>query len=578
MNQRTRLPITLYNGRYRLLRQLGRGRMGVVYQAIDELLQRDVAVKFLVADQFDNEAAFIRFEREARAIAKLKHPNIMTVYDIGREGEWPFLILEYIDGFTLDYLIHETKEPITPQQAAPLMHSMLAGVAHAHQQGIIHRDLKPANIMLTTTQQIKIADFGLASVPDEVQITQAGMIVGTMRYLAPELLNGQAADARTDLYALGAIFYELLTQEPPFPQKEMTSLMWHIAHEPVSFSPTPHKQIPEVLKEIILRLLEKDPDQRYQTAAEVLNALAHLEKPISTAEGSSTRLLVERLTARPLSTTAQALLDQALAADHTAALEVERRHLAQRIQEQVIEPLNLLLSQTTAYHHSLATNPQAKMALSVLTTLVKQTLQQSRDLEGDLHPAVLESLGLEPALETLANQLIRTHGVQVTLQFERLAERLSPTMELLLFRTTQELVQQAIHHGRANHIIIQLQLQETQLIYQLNDNGLAERPLLSPITAAQLQHEKGSISNYFSPTTGCIWKITFQQQPAVELTRRELETIQLLAQGLSNKEIAAQMSVTPRTVNFHLDNIYSKLGVSSRTEAAVIALQKGWIA
>jgi DNA-binding NarL/FixJ family response regulator len=288
-------------------------------------------------------------------------------------------------------------------------------------------------------------------------------------------------------------------------------------------------------------------------------------------------MLVEQLAVQPLSTTSQTLLDQALTADHTAVLETERRRLAQRIQEQIIEPLNLLLSQTTAYHQSLMANPQAKMALSVLTTLVRQALQQTRDLEGDLHPAVLESLGLEPALEVFTNQIVRTYGIQVTLQLERLAERLAPTLELLIFRTTQEIIEQVIHYGRASHITLQLQLKETQLVYQLTDNGLADRPPLSPIMTAQLAQVGGTINGQFQPNTGYVWLIVFQRKPAIELTPRELETVQLLAQGLSNKEIAARMSVTPRTINYHLDNIYSKLGVNSRTEAAVIALQKGWV-
>lgn len=575
-SSRTDPPILLHDGRYRLHQRLGRGRMGVVYQATDELLQRDVAIKFLATEQLDNHA-YTRFAREARAVARLAHANIMTLYDIGREGEWHYLILEHIDGRTLADLLQTQPDGLGYAQVMVLIRAILDGLQHAHEHGIIHRDLKPANIMLTAANQPKIADFGLAQVLDEAQLTQTGMIVGTMRYLAPELLKGQAADVRTDLYALGAIFYELLTGYPPFPQQELTTLMWHIAHEPVLPPQTIRADIPSAVEEVVLRLLDKEPLRRYQAAAAVLEALPLVDSPRATAESSSTRLLIERLAAQPLSTTTRALIDQALAADQTAVLEAERRRLAKRLQEQIIEPLNLLLSQAAAYQQSLASNPQARMALSVLTTLVRQTLQQTRDLESDLHPAVLESLGLEPALERLANQMIRTYGVQITLQIERLAERLAPLMELLLFRTTQELVEQAIQDGHANHITIRLTQQKEQLTYMVGDNGLAERSPLKATTAAQLQTAGGIVNGRFEPTSGFIWQIVFTRPAAVELTPRELETLQLVVQGLSNKEIAARLQVTPRTVNFHLDNIYSKLGVSSRTEAAVIALQQGWV-
>jgi DNA-binding NarL/FixJ family response regulator len=266
--------------------------------------------------------------------------------------------------------------------------------------------------------------------------------------------------------------------------------------------------------------------------------------------------------------------------DAAAAVEAERRRLAGLLQSRVVEPLNLLLSQANAYEQALSANYTARTAISVLTTLARQVLQQVRDLETNLHPTILETLGLEPALEALASQAMRAHGLQITLALERLPERLPPQIELVLFRTTQDILDRAIREAHASQVTIRLDRRDEQLTFSLSDNGItATVPAEGALCAAcqRIEQLGGTVETGLGPHGGLELTISFAVEAPVELTPREMEVIQLLTEGLSNKEIARLLSISPRTVNFHLDNIYSKLGVNSRTEAAIYALRRGWI-
>ena len=280
----------------------------------------------------------------------------------------------------------------------------------------------------------------------------------------------------------------------------------------------------------------------------------------------------------------QDLLVYAAIEDTTAAVETERRRLATLLQSTVVEPLNLLLSQANAYEQTLGTNPTARMAVSVLASLARQALQQVRDVEANLYPIILESLGLEPALEGLASQAMRTHGLQISLALERMRERLPPQIELALYRTAQEALDRAIRHAHASQVTVRLERHPTddgkRLVFCLSDNGVATAGGETLRAARRRIEQLGGIFETTigsQPQGGFELTISFAAGPAVELTPREMEVIQLLAEGLSNKEIARLLFISPRTVNFHLDNIYSKLGVSSRTEAAIYALRHGWI-
>lgn len=265
--------------------------------------------------------------------------------------------------------------------------------------------------------------------------------------------------------------------------------------------------------------------------------------------------------------------------DAVSAVEAERRRLAAQLQASIIEPLNLLLSQAHVYEQTMSQNPQARMAISVLSSLARGVLQQVRDLEANLHPALLETLGLEAALETLASQYMRTHSVQIVLALVRLSQRLPPPIELTIFRAAQDVFEQCIVRARASHVVIRMEGRDDWLTCSLADNSL---PLNVPDPFAHIRQRIESLGGLcetrMGERGGFEMVIRFPLKPPVELTLREQEVIQLLAQGLSNKQIAGMLQVSARTVNFHLDNIYSKLGVSTRTEAAIYAVRQGWVA
>jgi DNA-binding CsgD family transcriptional regulator len=273
----------------------------------------------------------------------------------------------------------------------------------------------------------------------------------------------------------------------------------------------------------------------------------------------------------------QDLPPYAASEDAASAVEAERRRLVELLQSSVIEPLNLLLSQANAYEQTLSANPQARMAVSVLASLARQVLQQARDLEASLSPTVLEALGLEPALEVLAGQVMRVHGLQVVLALERLSQRLPPRVELALFRLTQDALGRAVRHARASRVAIRLGQQGERVVLTLSDDGTAplEEKVL-PAACSQVGRLGGVIETGVGPHGGLELVVRFVIEPPVQLTPREMDVLQLLAEGLSNKEIAQRLAISPRTVNFHLDNVYSKLHVTSRTEAAVYALRHGW--
>lgn len=254
------------------------------------------------------------------------------------------------------------------------------------------------------------------------------------------------------------------------------------------------------------------------------------------------------------------------------ALESERQRLASHLRDNIIEQVNLIQSQVSAYQVS--AHPQSQMAFSVVSTLIQQLLQQVYNLESNLNPTTLQSLGLVAAIEAFANQQRRMTGVHITLNIEPSVKRLPLHIELALFRYVQDCVEEAVSERSSSQITISLEAENEQFALIISENGqhltpklkLAGERLLS--LNADLQSGK---SRYGGLETGIILAI----ETPVELTDRETDVIRLLSQGLTNKEIAYQLDIKPRTIKFHLDNIYSKLNVSTRTEAAIYALQHG---
>jgi TolB-like protein len=260
-------------GPYRILAPLGRGGMGEVYHAADDRLGRSVAVKVLPAEFAADTDRRARFEREARAIAAINHPNICGVYDVGRQGDVAFLVMELLEGESLADRLR--RGAMAFEVAHPIALTMLETLAAVHERGLIHRDLKPANIFLTR-HGVKLLDFGLArelkgaAVPDS-GATQAGVVMGTPRYLAPEQLRGQVVDERTDVFAAAAVIYEMLTGRAVFDRASLVDVLHAVAHEEVE--PLPSSLAPEHVDRAVRRALSKNPAERPPGAAAFAAAL-----------------------------------------------------------------------------------------------------------------------------------------------------------------------------------------------------------------------------------------------------------------------------------------------------------------
>ncbi len=258
-------------GKYRVEERIGRGGMGTVYRATDETLQREVALKVLNAELNDPEIAR-RFRAEAVTVARLSHPGIATIYELFQhDGQW-LMVMEFVRGETLERLVSRSG-PLPVQRAAELCMQALAALSHAHGMGVVHRDLKPANLMINETGVVKVMDFGIARVSGSEHLTNAGFMMGTPAYMAPEQVMGSEVDQRADLYAMGVVFYRLTTAKLPF--KGDTAFA--MAQSQVNDPPTPvmlaRPDLPLWVEAIVARALAKSPPARFQNALEFHEAL-----------------------------------------------------------------------------------------------------------------------------------------------------------------------------------------------------------------------------------------------------------------------------------------------------------------
>jgi eukaryotic-like serine/threonine-protein kinase len=260
--------------RYEIGDILGFGGMSEVHLARDVRLHRDVAVKVLRADLARDPSFYLRFRREAQNAAALNHPAIVAVYDTGEAetpaGPLPYIVMEYVDGVTLRDIVHNDG-PLPPRRAIEIIADACQALNFSHQNGIIHRDVKPANIMISTTNAVKVMDFGIARALADSgnSVTQTAAVIGTAQYLSPEQARGDSVDARSDVYSLGCVLYEMLTGEPPFTGDSPVSVAYqHVREDPVPPSKR-YTGISAELDAVVLKALAKNPDNRYQTAAEM---------------------------------------------------------------------------------------------------------------------------------------------------------------------------------------------------------------------------------------------------------------------------------------------------------------------
>ncbi|MCE5221673.1 MAG: Stk1 family PASTA domain-containing Ser/Thr kinase [Clostridium sp.] len=266
---------TLLLNRYKLLEKIGEGGMGIVYKAKCTLLNRFVAVKILKAELSDDKDFITRFKREANSIASLSNPNIVNIYDVGSENNINFIVMEYINGKTLKQVINENVR-LSSLKSLDIAFQIAKALQYAHKNNIIHRDIKPDNILITEDNIVKLTDFGIAKVADSVTITNSNKIIGSVHYFSPEQAKGKFVDCRTDIYALGVVMYEMITGQVPFNAETSISVAIMHIQEPVIPSNEIITDIPENINTVILKALEKEPINRFQTAkelAEILNAI-----------------------------------------------------------------------------------------------------------------------------------------------------------------------------------------------------------------------------------------------------------------------------------------------------------------
>jgi serine/threonine-protein kinase len=307
-------------GKYQITRELGRGAMGVVYEAFDPLIERTVAIKTILkssVDKSETEEAFSRFRREARAAGRLSHPKIVAIYEYGEDDDMAFIVMELIRGKELkEYFDREDSFGL--DDGIRIVLQILDALDYSHTHGVVHRDIKPANILITRDGKIKIADFGIAKI-DSSLLTQAGAVMGTPTYMPPEQFMGAEVDRRADIYSTGVILYQFLTGLRPF-----TGGVISVMHQVINQEPIPPSQInpnvPEQLDEVVKKAMAKKPEDRYQNVAEFMAALklASLSLPDDRETGGG----------KPNSALNQAYGPEGTIrlADRTVTTEVRRKH------------------------------------------------------------------------------------------------------------------------------------------------------------------------------------------------------------------------------------------------------------
>lgn len=278
-------------GRYNIIGELGQGAMGTVYKAVDPLIDRVVAIKTinlsLALDEKDEYES--RFYQEAKAAGRLSHPNIVTIYDVGKSGEIAYIAMEFLQGRELRTILNDGKR-MSVEQVINIVAQVAQGLAYAHEHGIVHRDVKPSNIMIVRDGHVKITDFGIARMASAAVRTQTGMVLGSPKYMSPEQVVGKLTDQRSDIFSLGVMLYEMLTGQAPFAGENINAIMYQTLNSvpppPSTLSPA----VPEMLNFIVAKALAKKLEHRYQDAKEFAGDLYACRERLPRAAGANTEM------------------------------------------------------------------------------------------------------------------------------------------------------------------------------------------------------------------------------------------------------------------------------------------------
>ncbi|MDO9189684.1 MAG: serine/threonine-protein kinase [Sulfurimicrobium sp.] len=292
--------------RYEIISEIGQGAMGVVYRALDPLLERTVAIKTISLDLSKDEFEEFerRFYREAKLAGRLNHPNIVTIHDVGNTDNIAYMAMEFLEGVELRDIM-DAGAQLELDRIVEIVSQVADGLAFAHEHGVVHRDIKPSNIMILKNGVAKITDFGIALIPSSSR-TMSGVVLGSPKYMSPEQVVGQDVDRRSDIFSLGVMLYEMLTGKPPFSGDNISAIMYRILNEMPLAPVTVKPDLPEIFNYIISKALAKHPDDRYQSADEMAEDLRRyriLQAPLSfcaAGSGGKPRTLERRSKPRPI--------------------------------------------------------------------------------------------------------------------------------------------------------------------------------------------------------------------------------------------------------------------------------------
>jgi eukaryotic-like serine/threonine-protein kinase len=278
-------------GRYEILEEIGRGRMGIVYKAHDPLIDRFVAIKTIdiheLSDKEKDEYK-ARFYQEAKAAGRLNHPNIITIYDLGRKGDIAYIAMELMEGPELQNIVAEN-QPLSILEKLDVAFQVAEGLAYAHEHGVVHRDIKPSNILVLTGKHVKIADFGIAKMESSLWRTQPDTIMGSPLYMSPEQVESRRVDARSDIFSFGIVLYQMLTGRLPFHGESPNAVFYQIVNEEPPKPSSVTAGIPDMLDHIVAKCLAKKPDDRYQNAKDLASDLHSCRRLLSDENRNNNR-------------------------------------------------------------------------------------------------------------------------------------------------------------------------------------------------------------------------------------------------------------------------------------------------
>ncbi len=505
--------------RYELLEHLGSGAMASVWRAHDRRLDREVAIKML-SEQLASDSAFRqRFEREAIHVASLKHPNIVTVYDAGNEGDTYYIVMELVEGESLQAKLEATSPYLGVDRTEEIAVQVLAGLGHAHGKGIVHRDIKPANILITADGTAKLVDFGIArAAADAKRVTTMGEFMGTPAYASPEQLDARSATAATDLYSVGCVLYECLAGHPPFEAEIPVGVIaQHLQATPRSLR-ADRPEVPPALETLVLRALEKDPGRRFSSADDMSRALPTTHAAAPSDASLSTVVLpgrtVESGNQSDLVAPAQSLVRTVVVDDHPFFRDGVTRGLSESGRVDVVG--------------------EAENGTEALEVIRRE----------------------RPTVALVDYQMPEMDGLDLV---HAVVDEDLPTRVVLLSAVADSaVVFRALEEGAAGYLSKDARRKEiVDAVLRAAEGQTVIPPELAGEVAGEIRQRARSQTS--APSD------------------QELDVLQAFAKGRSIPQVAAELDLPVSTVRTHTQRLYEKLGVSDRTAAVAEAMRRGYL-